>query len=519
MLASLRSRLLVLSGLALILLLTLYWLWQQQKPQTLVDAPAHNPQLQCVSYAPYYKPGMNPTLPGMHISAEQIETDLKALSQLTGCVRTYAAAQGLEYVPQAAQKLGMKVILGVWIGWLDAENRAQLDKAVALANQYPETVSSMIVGNEVLLRGEQPEAALRGYLQWAKAHTKIPVTYADVWEFWLKHPGLEQEVDFITVHILPYWEDHPVAVAQGVSHTTAVMDKLAFAFKKPLLIGETGWPSQGRQRFWSKPGVVNQARYVREFLQMAQQRGWKYNIIEAIDQPWKRELEGTVGGYWGVFDTQLQPKFKLQGGVAERSDGVLPYAITLLSALAGWIWAMRLGLSATQRIIASLAAANLGIHAYLQLEYIQFAARYPWETISLGALAVLGWSLVSMQLRHWLGKSECTRLHHAALLLFALALLLTSASLAVDGRYRNFPLILVWLPLLTSMLSVMAASGSAASHRPQRSSWLVVVFTLLASTLAIAVAMPEPGNFTAWWWAATCGLAAAVLPLKAGLNA
>ena len=30
--------------------------------------------------------------------------------------------------------------------------------------------------------------------------------------------------------------------------------------------------------------------------------GFRVNLIEAYDQPWKRQLEGTVGGYWGLID-------------------------------------------------------------------------------------------------------------------------------------------------------------------------------------------------------------------------
>lgn len=519
MLLSLRTRIVVLSGLMLLLICTLFAVWHQQQAQVMIEAPAQSPQLQCVSYAPYYKPDMNPTYAGMYVRPEQIDSDLKALSKVTGCVRTYATAQGLEYVPKAAKALGMQVMLGVWIGWLDADNKDQLSKAVALANEYPETVKSLVVGNEVLLRGEQSEAAMRGYLQWAQSHTNAPVTYADVWEFWLKHPGLEQEVDFITVHILPYWEDMPVAVAQGVMHTAAIMDKLAFAFKKPLFIGETGWPSQGRQRFWSTPGVVNQARYVREFLREAAQRGWQYNLIEAVDQPWKRGLEGTVGGYWGLFDTSLHPKFSFQGGVAERQDGILPYALTVLCALTAWLVLSYRGASRFTRVLCCLVAANVGLHGYLQLEYVGLAARTGIEWLMLIGLSALGWLLVFLQVRAWLGKPKHGRLEQNALLLFALALFLTSASLAVDGRYRNFPLILVGLPLLINALGVCSMpvlNLKPAAH--VRAVWLLAVLTVFACNLAISVAMPETGNLTAWWWAGVCGLATVILPLKTVLK-
>ena len=309
-----------------------------------------------------------------------------------------------------------------------------------------------------------------------------------------------------------------MAVEQGVSHTTAVMDKLAFAFKKPLLIGETGWPSHGRQRFWSQTGLVNQARYLREFLNMAEQRGWQYNVIEAVDQPWKRGLEGTVGGYWGVFDTDLHAKFNFQGGVAERQDGWLPYALTALLALLGWFWAASKGLSSSARSLALLTAANLGLHGYLQTGYVLLAARDTLEWLSLGGLVVLGWGLVWMQLRRWLGQSGWDGVQQLALLLFAVALLVVSASLAVDGRYRDFPLLLVCLPLLVMSLAVLAADRPSQAQAANASLWVLAVCGLLATNLAIAVAMPETGNMTAWWWVATCGLAALVLPLKAWLK-
>ena len=79
---------------------------------------------------------------------------------------------------------------------------------------------------------------------------------------------------------------------------------MAMAFPgKEILIGETGWPSEGRMREGALPSRTNQARVVSEILLLAKQENFRVNLIEAYDQPWKRQLEGTVGGYWGLFDS------------------------------------------------------------------------------------------------------------------------------------------------------------------------------------------------------------------------
>lgn len=509
-----------LFGVSLLFVASACYLWHLQQPQAAPEVGAAALPLQCVSYAPYYKPGMNPTVAGNYVDPVQIEQDLKALSAITRCVRTYSVSQGLDYVPKAAQKLGMQVILGAWIGWLDKDNQTEIALAVERANTYQGTVKGLIIGNEVLLRGEQSEAKMREYLQMVKAQTRVPVTYADVWEFWLKHPALEQDVDQVTVHILPYWEDKPVPVALAVAHTASVMGHLGTVFKKPLLIGETGWPSQGRQRFGAVPSLVNEARYLRGFLQVAHTLGWQYNVIEAVDQPWKRELEGTVGGYWGLLDVDLQPKFALQGTVAERDDGLWPWGMSLVLVGLSWWWAGRKSLSYPTRALVSLGFASVGLHAYLQVEYVQFAARYVYEYAMLGGLMLVSVSLAVMQVRQLAGLALQINWERWLLVLFAFALLTTSAGLCVQGRYLNFPILLTLLPVMLSLLAVV--TQRVAGHLTSTATsgvWALGVLLLLASQLAVSAAILESGNQMAWWWAGLCGLAALVLPVKWMLHA
>ncbi len=156
----------------------------------------------------------------------------------------------------------------------------------------------------MLLRGEMTATDLAGHIRAVKAQvTGIPVTYADVWEFWLKHREIYEAVDFITIHILPYWEDFPIRARYAAAHVDSIRKRVAVAFPgKEILIGETGWPSAGRMREGALPSRTNQARVVSEVLELAKREKYRVNLIEAYDQPWKRQLEGTVGGYWGLFD-------------------------------------------------------------------------------------------------------------------------------------------------------------------------------------------------------------------------
>ncbi len=493
----------------LVLLLGLgAWFWQQNTAVALPEPklPADG-RLQCVSYSPYYGKNQTPLLINSYISKEQIDRDLALLAQRFHCVRIYSVAQGLDYVPEAAAKNGLKVLLGVWIGWTKADNERELNLAITVANRYPNVVKGLVVGNEVLLRGEQTEAALQGYLNDAKRLTNVPVTYADVWEFWLRHKDLEKSVDFITVHILPYWEDYPQSITNANSHTANVMDKLAENFKKPLLIGETGWPTLGRQRGESVPSQLNQARYLREFVTQAQSKGWSYNLIEAIDQPWKRSLEGAVGGYWGIYTSDLQAKFNFNGVVSERNDGQRP----IYWAMAGMLFLLVLTTYIAKQSAGRLAFASLGtlagVMSLLQINYLEATCRNLVEWLALGSMVAFGWlALVSialvktLQVNVSVQKNErllpkLSWLTDIALLALMIGAAITGWLIMTDGRYRDFPLVIYALPAL--QLSV----GSWILSVKRKISWQLFILPA-ASTLVTAVfcVWQDTYNLSAWLW-------------------
>src|SRR5215213_8253308 len=290
---------LLLSSLGMIAAL---W-WWLATPITLARAPIDpNAKLQCVSYAPF-RGAQTPLMPTTQIAPEQIAQDLEQLAKITDCVRTYSIENVLDQVPELAAKVGLKVIQGIWLGSNRLKNLAQISTVVRLVKEFPGVITSVVVGNEVLLRGEMTTADLASTIRSVKSQVAVPVTYADVWEYWLRNREIYEAVDFVTIHILPYWEDFPIRAKFAATHVDSIRRRMAVAFPgKEILIGETGWPSHGRMREGALPSRANQARVVSEILDAAKREGFRVNLIEAYDQPWKRQLEGTVGGYWGLFD-------------------------------------------------------------------------------------------------------------------------------------------------------------------------------------------------------------------------
>lgn len=446
-----------------------FWLWQA-RPVPLPDAPGG--RIACLSYTPF-RGEQTPFDQDLVIPAAQIEEDLSRLKTETDCVRTYAVNQGLDQVVPIAERLGLEVLMGVWIGSGAAENEAQIDRAIALAQAHPGVLKGIIVGNEVLLRGEQSAETLAAMLRRVRDLGGVPVTYADVWEFWLRHPQLAEAADFVTIHILPYWEDDPVPAAEGVAHIDAILRQVEAAFPgKRILIGETGYPSAGRQREQAVPGLVEAARFIREFLAYAAASNLDYNIIEAFDQPWKRALEGTVGGYWGVFGEDREAKFPLTGPVAAISSPWPRLALSLALGLVIWWPSRRATASPRQAAAWPILAVAAGLVVTLHLDHARVAALLWHEWAIEAALAAMSLLSAALALRALAGPAGAPAGAQAGLgwlvrptrrpdLVTALGALQVIAiagaasvalALAFDARYRDFPLFAFAVPAVAFAL-------------------------------------------------------------------
>ena len=288
--------------------------------------------IESVSFAPFRR-GQGP-LNKVYPTAEQVIEDLRSLKGIARGIRTYTAREGLEVVPPEAQKLSLNVMQGVWLGAERDINEKEVQAAIDLANRYPDAIKSLVVGNEVLLRKDLPVDELIGYIRRIKAAVKQPVTYADVWEFWLRFPQLLHEVDFVTVHFLPYWEDKPIAASHSMPHIMEVYRTVQAKLPgKPITIGEVGWPSEGRSRRDAVPSRTEAAGFIADFMRLAEAEKLSYNLVEAFDQPWKEKLEGTVGAAWGVLDEVRQPKFEVGGKVSNLPEWPLFAGLAVLISL------------------------------------------------------------------------------------------------------------------------------------------------------------------------------------------
>jgi exo-beta-1,3-glucanase (GH17 family) len=307
-----------------------------------LGAPAHLPpsplanggKLYCVSYGPF-RDGQDPLVEGTHVDPQQIDDDLTLVSRYTDCVRTYSIDNGQDQVAAIAQRHGMKVLQGILLSPKPDVNRRQISTVIALAKKYPDVIFAIVVGNEVLLRGDMSVSDLAATIREVKAQVSQPVTYADVWEYWLRYSDLANAVDFVTIHILPYWEDFPLPASLAAAHVDEIRKKVAAAIpNKEIVVGEVGWPSEGRMREGARPSRSNQARVIEETVALAQRENFRLNVIEAFDQPWKRQLEGATGGYWGIFDRDTRaPKFSFDGNVSDHPHWLLQaFAGILLAA-------------------------------------------------------------------------------------------------------------------------------------------------------------------------------------------
>ena len=277
-----------------------------------VNRPIDEPRwpvngVQGMAFSPF-RAGQDPldrTLP----SRAEIDADLKLLADAgVRAVRTYSALDSLALIPELAARHKMLVSVGAWLDRARATNQAEIDATIELARRHSNVIR-VFIGNETILRGDLTVAELGVELDRVRAAVSQPVSTAEPWHVWVDNPELAEHVDFIGVHLLPYWES--IAVEKAVDFLDSRVEILKQAFPdKPIVIAEAGWPSQGRTRGAADASTSNEALFLRRFLERAQERGYVYYLMEAFDQPWKARYEGSVGAYWGIYDVERKPKFE-----------------------------------------------------------------------------------------------------------------------------------------------------------------------------------------------------------------
>ena len=509
--------------------------WWLGRPVDMPPSPlSAGEKLYCVSYAPF-RGSQTPLDLSTRIEPWQIDQDFAQLARLTDCVRTYSVDFGLDQVPEIARRHGLKVLLGLWVSSHSDRTQWQIDTGVRLAKQYPDVIRAVIVGNEVLLRGEIAEETLAQLIRGVKSQVSMPVTYADVWEFWLRHRALSSVADFVTVHILPYWEDDPIAADIGAEHVDAIRRQVVAAFPgKEIVIGEVGWPSAGRMREAALPSPANQARVLHDVLARGKREHFHVNLIEAFDQPWKRFFEGTVGGHWGLLDDARRvPKFAWGEPVSnhphwpvQAGGGIVLAALVFVAAALArqrkplppepgtGAWIAITSIAAAGGLLAGWAVENamvesLGAGGWLRsCALVAVAIAAP-----MAGAAALAAGLPMPSFADVIGPREGRVRDPLALglgfVMIALGVLAVQAALglAFDPRYRDFPfapLTAAALPMLllalagprpsggrpwaeALMAGVLALSAVAVLWRETFANWQAIWFGLSLAAIAITL--------------------------------
>ena len=271
-------------------------------------------------------------------SEAELASDIRLLSQHTKRLRTYSSVESPQ-IPRLAAFYDMEVMAGAWIDKRMRNNEAELEALVALSRKH-ENITRAMVGNETILRGDVSVDQLIAYIDRARAQLKIPVSTAEPFFVWERNPKLADHVDFISVHLLPYWEK--VARKWAIDFTLGQYNRLRELFPgKPVVIAEIGWPSNGDRKEYAQPSIENEAQFLREWFNVAEREHIDYYVMEAIDQPWKEDIGGRAEAYWGMFNAAREPKFSLTGKVTEDPTWPIKAICASLLALLPMFWFAR----------------------------------------------------------------------------------------------------------------------------------------------------------------------------------
>lgn len=246
--------------------------------------------------------------PGDQISEEQVRRRLKIMAPYTKWVRSFSCTEGNEFVPKIARELGMKTLVGAWLGDDAEKNEKEMEALIQLANEGYVDIAA--VGNEVMYRKDLTEDKLLAFIQKVRKEipAHIPVGYVDAYyEFTIK-PRITEACDVILTNCYPYWEgtkqEYSLAHMKSMYHQAMVA-----ANGKKVIITETGWPSHGESFKDSHPSVANAMKYFINSQLWSKQENIEMFYFASFDESWKVGPEGDVGAHWGIWDKNERLKF------------------------------------------------------------------------------------------------------------------------------------------------------------------------------------------------------------------
>ncbi len=245
--------------------------------------------------------------PGDIISEEQVRRRMEILRPYTKWIRSFSCTEGNEFIPKVAKEMGIKTLVGAWLGNDSETNEREIEGLIELAKKGYVDIAA--VGNEVMYRKDLTEEELLDYIKKVKAEIPtIPVGYVDAYYEFSHRPAITEICDVILCNCYPFWEGCPI------DYSLDYMKKMYYQAKdaangKEVIITETGWPSKGE----NLKGAVPSEKSARDYFINTQL--WSANdhiptfYFSSFDESWKVGAEGTVGAYWGIWDKTEQLKF------------------------------------------------------------------------------------------------------------------------------------------------------------------------------------------------------------------
>jgi exo-beta-1,3-glucanase (GH17 family) len=256
-----------------------------------------------ISFSPYTE-GQGP---GTVISEQQIRERLGIVQPYVSWIRTFSCTEGNELIPAIAHEMGLKTMVGVWLGDDREKNELELASAIEVGGRGH--VDLLGVGNEVLLREELTEDELIDYINRAKAALPaVDVGYVDAYYEFEDHPRIADACDVILANCYPFWEGCPAEYA--LLYMKDMYRRAQRAAKgKRVIISETGWPNIGTPEHGAVPSYENAIKYFINTFQWAEEDDIEMFYFSSFDEAWKVDAEGDVGAFWGLWDEDGELKY------------------------------------------------------------------------------------------------------------------------------------------------------------------------------------------------------------------
>ena len=238
--------------------------------------------------------------PGDIISEAQIKRRMKVLQPHTKWIRSFSCIEGNELIPIVAKELGIKTLVGAWLGKDKDKNQQEIENLIGLAKDGYVDIAA--VGNEVLYRDDLSEDELYAIIQHVKNEIPgIPVGYVDAYYEFVQKPRLSELCDVILSNCYPFWEG--TDFNHSLQHMQQMVQQAKMAAKgKPVIITETGWPSKGEKLGYAIPSPQAAMKYFINTQLWAMDENIDVFYFSSFDESWKVGSEGDVGAYWGIWD-------------------------------------------------------------------------------------------------------------------------------------------------------------------------------------------------------------------------